>query len=140
MTDQLILDAIIKQSVRDEYNRIVRHINSTMPTNIIASPNQVRHNRINSRLCEDIQEMSEKKPYEWNADDFPPINEIYETWLTTAEVVERTDYNSHQSVIYNIRKGYIRGVKLGSDSRGEYRVDPDIIDGIEKDTRGRKIG
>lgn len=122
MTDQpaIIKPAIIKQSVRNEYNRIVRHINSAMP------------------LCYNLPNTDHTGRQQMDTNDMPDEGYIYMHWLTTAEVVARTGYNSGQSVINAIKSGKLRGVKLGTKQRGEWRIDPASLEGFKRDPSGRK--
>ena len=59
-----------------------------------------------------------------NTADLPPIGEIYEHWLTTKQAAEIIGM-SVAGVAYLCAKKKIRAVKIGSERRGEWRIDPD---------------
>lgn len=56
-------------------------------------------------------------------DDLPPLGEIYETWLTTAEAGEIIGM-TQSAVIAAVKRGTLRGVKLGPKRRGQWRIAP----------------
>ena len=64
--------------------------------------------------------MAETTPPE---NDLPPIGEIYETWLTAKAVAEMHNMTV-RSVQYLCKVERLRAVKIGSQYRGEWRIDP----------------
>ena len=63
--------------------------------------------------------MADKK----QQDDLPPIGEIYEHWLTTAQVAQMHNMTV-SAVHYLCAENKLRAIKIGSKRRGEWRIDP----------------
>ena len=60
----------------------------------------------------------------WDESALPPIGYIYEHWLTVKAAAEIMRVNE-SNVRYLCIEKRIRAVKVGSERRGEWRVDPD---------------
>lgn len=66
------------------------------------------------------------------------LGDIMSNWLTTSQVVEITELNNVTSVVYAIKTGRLRGVKVGEKYRGEWRVDPASVEEFSRSNKGRK--
>jgi excisionase family DNA binding protein len=60
----------------------------------------------------------------WDESALPPIGYIYEHWLTVKAAAEIMRVNE-SNVRYLCIEERIRAVKVGSERRGEWRIDPD---------------
>lgn len=95
----------------------------------IASTRDIRHNP-SFATSERGEAMGDEER------ELPSIGEIYETWLTTAEAAEILNMRQ-KSIGDAIRRGKLRGVKLGGLMRGEWRVDPASVAKFRKSVTGR---
>ena len=65
--------------------------------------------------------------------DLPAIGEVYERWLTIDQAMEQTRFTSKQGLRDAVIAGRIAGYKLGTERRGEWRVDPSTLGDYRND-------